>query len=328
MNHAIFVLGNICLPYARQIVASIGRTASSHLLLHQKTKEKIRTMETSRQPTSPACWKKSAAQNQWWSRVEAARETVLMLDYDGTLAPFEVDRMRALPYRGIEERLEQLAQINTTSIVLVSGRPASELRTIFPFAKQVEIWASHGREHMSAAGEYVLFDLTAEQSSLLASVEADLAAASLPPSALERKPASLAIHWRGLEPEEQETIRDRVLNRYHPLSQNDAIELMPFEDGVEVRATGRTKADAVRAVLASRSPATPVAYLGDDRTDEDAFAAMPPDDLALLVRRVPRATFADYWLSPPEELLEFLDQWIATVARSQAQPARSAGSEA
>ena len=152
---------------------------------------------------------------------------------------------------------------------------------------------------------------------MLASVESDLAKSFLPARSLEMKPASLAIHWRGLDSEEQETIRDRVLNRYSKFSQNDSIELMPFEDGLEIRATGRTKADAVRAILDKKAPSTPLAYLGDDRTDEDAFAALGNDDLALLVRETPRATLADYWMAPPEDVLEFLDRWIVAARESQ-----------
>ncbi len=269
-----------------------------------------------RQPTPPAYWTKSSAQVDWWNRIASASTSILMLDYDGTLAPFHVDRMSALPYPGIEERMNQLLALDSVSLVLVTGRPAAELRTLFPLAQRIDVWASHGRELHTAAGEHHLFDLNDAQASLLASFESDLAKSFLPARALERKPASLAIHWRGLESDEQETIRERVLNRYSTLPQDSAIELLPFEDGLEIRAMGRTKADAVHAILDKKAPSTPLAYLGDDRTDEDAFGALGNDDLALLVRDTPRATLADYWLAPPEDLLAFLDRWIAAARES------------
>lgn len=250
-----------------------------------------------------------------------------MLDYDGTLAPFKVDRMSATPYPGVEERLTHLLQLGNSKTVLVSGRPANELRKLFPFADKVDVWASHGREHRAPSGEYTLYELTPEQSALLEKVGSDLASAFLPPSSIERKPAGLAVHWRGLDLEEQETIRDRVLNRYRSLSHDAAIELMPFEDGLEFRAMGRTKADVVKAVLANLPHGAMVAYLGDDRTDEDAFGALRPGDMALLVRTSPRATLADYWLAPPEELLAFLDEWIAAATAVQA-PLAATGTSA
>jgi len=53
------------------------------------------------------------------------------------------------------------------------------------------------------------------------------------------------------------------------------------------------------------------AYLGDDRTDEDAFLAIAPHGVGVLVRPELRETAAAWWLRLPEELLEFLDDWSA-----------------
>jgi trehalose-6-phosphatase len=54
-----------------------------------------------------------------------------------------------------------------------------------------------------------------------------------------------------------------------------------------------------------------IAYLGDDLTDEDAFAAVKPRGLAVLVRPELRETEADVWLQPPRELVAFLKRWRA-----------------
>jgi trehalose-phosphatase len=243
-----------------------------------------------------------------------------MLDYDGTLAPFQVDRMRAFPYPGVEARLER---IDRGALVIVTGRSARDLLTLIPFARRLELWASHGREHLTAKGEYQFFEVTAEQSAQLAAVESGLNDASVPPSAVERKPTGLAVHWRGRPVDEQHALPKLVAQLYTPLKGNPAIELLPFEDGLELRATGRTKGDAVQAVLASRASSCPVAYLGDDLTDEDAFAALRPGDLGLLVRQEPRATLASHWLRPPEELLSFLDDWISAAGESQRSATRS-----
>jgi hypothetical protein len=47
-------------------------------------------------------------------------------------------------------------------------------------------------------------------------------------------------------------------------------------------------------------------------TDEEAFAAMPDQDLKVLVRKELRETRADLWLVPPDDLLTFLDRWITS----------------
>ena len=53
-----------------------------------------------------------------------------------------------------------------------------------------------------------------------------------------------------------------------------------------------------------------MAYLGDDLTDEAAFRALDERGLGVLVRPKLRATSADIWIRPPEELLDFLRSWL------------------
>lgn len=76
-----------------------------------------------------------------------------------------------------------------------------------------------------------------------------------------------------------------------------------------MRIRGRNKGDAVRQVLQEAGPGTVCAYLGDDRTDEDAFQALEGRGLGVLVRPALRQTSADLWLVPPRELVAVLDRW-------------------
>jgi trehalose-6-phosphatase len=62
-------------------------------------------------------------------------------------------------------------------------------------------------------------------------------------------------------------------------------------------------------VLAETPEDAAVAYLGDDFTDEDAFVAVKPRGLAVLVRPEFRETAADVWIRPPRELIAFLKRW-------------------
>lgn len=57
----------------------------------------------------------------------------------------------------------------------------------------------------------------------------------------------------------------------------------------------------------------PVAYLGDDLSDEAAFRAVQRvgrRGLGVLVRREWRDTAAEVWLRPPGELKGFLERWV------------------
>jgi trehalose 6-phosphate phosphatase len=61
----------------------------------------------------------------FYDRLAAAPQRVLMLDYDGTLAPFNIRPDRAFPYPGVAELLEALMSQGDTRVVIVSGRRAA-----------------------------------------------------------------------------------------------------------------------------------------------------------------------------------------------------------
>ena len=242
-------------------------------------------------------------------RLRAAPRSVLILDYDGTLAPFHVDRFKATPYPGVEERLVTLSTIPQVRLVLVSGRSARELHDLLRPDIRAEIWGSHGRERLRSDGTYELFALNTVQRAALEQVGLEMSALGLSKT-LELKPTSLAIHWRSFEPAMQERIRSAVQSIFDRIEQTDGLHLLPFDGGLELRSTDRTKGTAVAEILFQERDDTPVAYLGDDLTDEDAFVAVGNKGYSLLVRSEVRASFARFWLCPPEELLEFLDAWI------------------
>ena len=258
----------------------------------------------------PKPWTGVQDQVELRSRIQRVPATILMLDYDGTLAPFKEDKMRAYPYPGIEQRLERILTQRKNRLVLVTGRPAADLKQLLSVASNVEIWGSHGREHILPDGSYELSPLTHGQAAVLDTIEKHLRAAGHGQS-IERKPASLAVHWRKLAAYDQEKLHTLASQLFKQFAAGSAFQPLPFEDGLEFRTGDHTKADAVNAVLRSETR-TPVfaAYLGDDTTDEDAFRAIRGHGMSVLVRGEVRASQADRWLHPPEDLLAFLDCWM------------------
>jgi trehalose-phosphatase len=272
----------------------------------------------------PPLWTDSAEAARLSQRLQAAPCSLLMLDYDGTLAPFSLDRLKTVAYPGVEERLIALSQLDRVHLVLVSGRPARELRALLPSGLQADIWGSHGREHLLPDGSYKLFALDSVQQATLQHVAREMGALGYPET-LELKPSSLAIHWRSFEPEIQEQIRSRAQSVYEELGGAGRLHLLPFDGGLELRSNDRTKGTAVRHILSQEPVGVPAAFLGDDLTDEDAFAALGNRGKSILVRTEVRRSAAQYWLRPPHDLLAFLDQWITA---AQGHPSTIASIEA
>jgi len=238
------------------------------------------------------------AYSPFLERLRSAASRVLLLDYDGTLAPFSIDRSLALPYPKVPQLLVRI-MAQGTRVVLISGRPVRELLLLTGISPQPEVWGSHGLERLMADGHYEVSSVPAHQDYLLA-------AASL----TEVKPGGVAVHWRGLDPAKAERLAKEVPRIWKPLLDRAPLRLLDFDGGLEIRVAGPGKGDAVRVILGEAGEDSAVAYLGDDQTDEDAFRALKGSGLTVLVRPQSRPTTADVWLQPPHELLQFLEEWL------------------
>lgn len=238
----------------------------------------------------------------------------LLLDYDGTLAPFRVNRFEAMPWSGVRARLERIQRQGRTRIAIVTGRPAREIAPLLEIDPPLEVWGLHGAERLYPDGRREL-----EAAALAIQQKLDELRALLRRDSLgglfEEKPNAAVMHWRGVPQQKARSIEKRARQLFEPLAKLDGLNLLEFEAGLELRA-GRDKGGAVDAILSESDPDAPVAYLGDDLTDEAAFRAVKSAGsrgLSVLMRREGRETCADIWLRPPEELKEFLEMWLKAV---------------
>ena len=245
------------------------------------------------------------------ARIAQASARVLMLDYDGTLAPFHVRPDLAVPYPEVAPILEKIVRAGRTRIVIVSGRPAGELPPLLKLDPRPEIWGSHGWERLLPDGRRVVEEPASDARATLGSAAAALEREMPEGARIERKLASIALHWRAASERDAERLRACALERWDPLTRDGKTEILPFDCGLELRAVGCNKQYAVKAVLSETPQESAVAYLGDDVTDEDAFRAIKSRGLGVLVRPEFRETAADVWIKPPEELASFLQYWIS-----------------
>jgi trehalose-phosphatase len=243
-----------------------------------------------------------------------SKQAALLLDYDGTLAPFRVERHLATPYAGVRAVLQAIRDRTRTRLVIISGRSLDDLLPLLALVPSPDIWGCHGWERLTSDGRRTLHPLADEQSQALATAWSIIAQRHLQ-SRCERKPASVALHWRGLPAADAERLAEEIGRCWQPLAAGNALELHPFDGGLELRATGRNKASAVEEVLAGLAPGQPVAFLGDDLTDEDGFRAVCGHGLGILVRAAYRPTAATVHLQPPRELLDFLEHWLRLAPR-------------
>jgi trehalose 6-phosphate phosphatase len=254
---------------------------------------------------------------QFLKSVTQAPRSLLLLDYDGTLAPFRQERDQAFPYPGIASLLQEIIRGSHTRVVIISGRDTSETIPLLGIQPLPEVWGLHGLQRRKPDGCVETVQLDDSCLDALSDADRWLGYQQLRHKA-EFKTGSIAVHWRGLSDGGMEDLRGRVLLGWKPISDHAGLELLEFDGGVEIRAPEADKGDVVRLLLSEMEPDTPAAYLGDDATDEHAFQAIRGRGLSVLVRPRWRQTAAQFWLKPPEELLDFLTQWLEACKRHDA----------
>jgi trehalose-phosphatase len=249
--------------------------------------------------------------------VAQASQAALLLDYDGTLAPFRTERDQAYPYPGVALVLQEIVRNRRTRVVVISGRDAAGVLLLLNIHPRPEVWGIHGLKRLKTGGSAEILRLYERALDALADADCWLGCQQLRHTA-EFKAGSIAVHWRGLSESDAEDLRSRVLLGWRSIAEYSGLGALEFDGGVEIRECEADKGDAVRTFLSEISPDTPPACLGDDTTDESAFRAMQDRGIGVLVRPRWRRISAKLWLKPPDELLDFLGLWPKTCCERDA----------
>jgi trehalose 6-phosphate synthase/phosphatase len=239
------------------------------------------------------------------ARLRSAERLVLLLDYDGTLVSFARSPDLASPDRPLRDLLGGLAAKPGVRVHIVSGRrrePLERWLGDLPIGLHAEhgYWSRMAPDRPWVAMKDVSVDWKPEVRRML-----DQATAATPGALIEEKTASLAWHYRMAEPELGAARAEELWHRLERDLKDAETDILRGEKVIEVRPRGVTKACVVERVLGQFEPPLPtVAAMGDDRTDEDCFLALPPDAIAIGVGY--RQTVARYRVATPRAARAFL----------------------
>jgi trehalose 6-phosphate phosphatase len=230
----------------------------------------------------------------------------VFLDYDGTLTPIVSHPEGAWLSDSMRETLRLLAA--RVPVAILSGRDLDDVRGRV-LVDGIVYAGSHGFDIAGAGG--LRRELGAAYLAVLDTAETELREAldEIPGAQLERKHFSVAAHYRNVNENDAFKVAlavDGVAARHRELRRMDGkkvYELLPDIDW--------NKGNAVLWLLETldllRGKVLPI-YIGDDRTDEDAFRALERRGVAILVSEQPQVTAANYWLNNPEEVERFLQK--------------------
>ena len=252
----------------------------------------------------------------------ARRQLAVFLDYDGTLAPIVSHPGKALLSDSMREAVRALAA--KAPVAILSGRNLDDVR------QRVNINAiiyagSHG---FDIAGPHGLRKQVAiERLPIIDSAEKELrrTLACIPGALVDRKRFSVAAHYRNVHENdvgEVERIVNEVAACYRELRKIENKKVYELQPDIDWN-KGRALMWLLESLGLDRKEVLPI-YIGDDRTDEDAFGEIRQRGAGIIVSEQPRLTAARYSLKNPAEVERFLREISAgLLASAGSQPGRT-----
>jgi len=239
------------------------------------------------------------------------RQLAVFLDYDGTLTPIVSHPEKALLSDSTRQTLQALAM--QTSVAILSGRDLNDVRQRVDIAT-ITYGGSHGFDIAGPRG--LRKQVGTQFLPKLDMIEKELGKqlAGIAGARVERKRFSIAAHYRNVNesdvPKVQRAVSE-VAARHRELRRMEGkkvYELLPDIDWDK----GKAVLWLLETLGLERAKVRPI-YIGDDRTDEDAFRGLGQCGVGILVSEQRRPTAASYSLKDPAEVDRFLRELVATL---------------
>ena len=237
----------------------------------------------------------------------ARGRAVVCVDYDGTLTPIAARPELALLAPETRAALRALAR--RCVVAVITGRDLADVQQLVDL-EELYFAGCHGLRMVGPGGASLL-EKGAAFAAEVRAVTRQLRrrVAEMDGVRVEPKELSVALHFRQAPHREHQL---RRLVRAMTSADHPRLTVHPGRKVLELRPRlDWHKGHAVTWLLQrleQQGPLGPVYFLGDDLTDEDAFAVLAdrPGAAGIALRDRPRETFARYALEDTEEVRRFL----------------------
>jgi len=211
------------------------------------------------------------ARNNLLEKYSKARNRLILLDYDGTLAPFHIDPEKAIPDPEILDILENLKRWKKNEVWIISGREKEFLDKHFAYLN-INLVAEHGsfikRNEWKSQLPIMEVELMDEVNYLLTNF-VDL----YPGTFIEKKQNSIAWHYRAIEHQKGFIASRELLKQLKAYMLNKKLSLLDGSYVIEIKFLPSSKGSVYEQEIANEKFDVVIA-LGDDKTDEDLFKCL------------------------------------------------------
>lgn len=237
-----------------------------------------------------------------------ADSRLLLLDYDGVLAPITRLPEQAFPTAEVLDLLEKLAADTRNTCVVISGRHHSTLEDWLG-KLPLDLAAEHGAQRKQAGGQW---EMAVAVASLAWKNEVRKVlqpyAAELDGAFTEEKPAAVGLHYRAVSDQRRAAAAmDRLVRELEPLAERYSLRILHGKKVVEVIPGNVDKGSAARFWLDKKQWPFILAA-GDDVTDEMLFQAVPAE--AWSVKVGDGATAARTRVASQPEFIRLLESLV------------------
>ncbi len=245
-----------------------------------------------------------SSEQMFFAELLRSPNSILVVDYDQTIWLFSATECGS----SIPESLRAITATGKTRVIVMSDLRAMQVASLLQMSPTPEIWGARGLERRAPSGRCAIIDTSSQAEQALAALDLSLEAEGLG-ELTEVHPGAIVLRWNSLSPRVAEEVRERTTEAWSAV-RSEWLTVREFEAGIEFRVCSWNKGQAIAHLLRETGLHTPLAYLGDEKSDLDVFRMLKYKGLCVLVRPRFVPTLADVWLRSKEDVLRFLKDWL------------------
>jgi alpha,alpha-trehalase len=239
------------------------------------------------------------------------RGAILFLDYDGTLIPIARRPELAALAPDMKGLLRSLA--GRFKVAIISGRSLFDLEKLVG-VRGIYYVGNHGLE-ISGPGVKFVQREAGRTSPAIAEIcrKLERGLEKIDGAIIENKGLTASLHYREVKRKQIADMREIFEEIVKPYAISEVIRVTHGKKVFEIKPNIKwDKGNAVLWIIEAVDPKkelVPV-YIGDDRTDEDAFLALKNRGITILVSEKPKESHAKFFLRDVKEVKMFLKKLV------------------
>ncbi len=247
--------------------------------------------------------------DRFFFKIKKSPHVFLFLDYDGTLTPIVSTPEKAKLPLAVRNSIKRLKTSPRFTVAVISGRSLRDVKRMVDI-RRIIYAGNHGLE-IEGADRRILMPAGSSAGPSIKKIKVSLqrALSRIKGVRVEDKGRTLSVHFRLVRSGQRRLVKRIFARTARPYVLSKKIKLSSGKMVLEVRPAAEwDKGKAVVALLAQSKKALPV-YIGDDRTDIDAFRALKGRGISIFVGRPKKGISADYYLKGPRDVAALLHKF-------------------